>query len=156
MKVNDERSYDILAELIALDKAESVQTNDQELARLVAEQKSRTRSGMWYLQEQVYNYSYTGETAEDAKPELSNLYMPVEGLLAESAPTIDEGLQPSVISSIQSLGDSSLVNYLVSKPVAASTHVSTGPQSRASGRNNNNSNNGSAPDAPAATAMQVE
>ncbi|KAJ2763414.1 hypothetical protein H4S06_000101 [Coemansia sp. BCRC 34490] len=162
MKVNDERSYDILAELIALDKAESVQTNDLELARLVAEQKSRTRSGMWYLQEQVYNYSYTGETAEDAKPELSNLYMPVEGLLAESAPTIDEGLQPSVISSIQSLGDSSLVNYLVSKPVTASTHVSTGPQSRASGRNNNsnnnnsNNNNGTGPDASAATAMQVE
>ncbi|KAJ1793967.1 hypothetical protein LPJ59_004636 [Coemansia sp. RSA 2399] len=145
MKVNEERSYDISAELIALDKTESAQTNDQELARLMAEQRARMRSGFWHLHEQVYNYSYTGEMAEDAKPESSNLYMPVEGLLAESAPFME--LQPSMISSIQSMGDS-LTNYLVSKQ---STHASTAAQSRASA-----SSSKPPPHDASSTAMQIE
>ncbi|KAJ2382533.1 hypothetical protein GGI23_007345, partial [Coemansia sp. RSA 2559] len=148
MKVNEERSYDISAELIALDKAESTQTNNKELTRLMAEQRARMRSGFWHLHEQVYNYSYTGEAAEDAKPESSNLYMPVEGLLAESAPHME--LQPSMISSIQSMGDS-LTNYLVSKQP---THASTAAQSRAS----TSSSKPPPHDAAAASsmAMQIE
>ncbi|KAJ2559785.1 hypothetical protein EV175_000170 [Coemansia sp. RSA 1933] len=115
MKVNDERSYDVSAELIAMDQSEATHAKDQDLVRLMAEQRARVRSGVWYLHEQVYNYSYTGEVAEDAKPELANLYMPIDGLLAESAPHME--LQPSTISSIQSMGNS-LTNYLVTKPPA--------------------------------------
>ncbi|KAI9468200.1 hypothetical protein LPJ78_001971 [Coemansia sp. RSA 989] len=87
MRINDHRSYDMDAEIICLDADESARVNS--MAALLALMKShptRVRSGKWYLQEQIYNYSYTGEPLDQpAKPETANLYLPVNALLAESS-----------------------------------------------------------------------
>ncbi|KAJ2604568.1 hypothetical protein H4R99_001736 [Coemansia sp. RSA 1722] len=85
MKVNDQRSYDISAKVIALDYEESVQTSDEALVQLFETKKSRARTALWYLHEQIYNYSYAGESLEIPRPEAANMYLPVDQLLAESA-----------------------------------------------------------------------
>ncbi|KAJ1821284.1 hypothetical protein LPJ56_003272, partial [Coemansia sp. RSA 2599] len=85
MKVNDQRSYDISAKLVALDYDESAQTSDDALVRLFESKNSRARTALWYLHEQIYNYSYTGEPIDVPRPEAANMYLPVDQLLAESA-----------------------------------------------------------------------
>ncbi|KAJ2830186.1 hypothetical protein IWW50_000429 [Coemansia erecta] len=86
MRVNDQRSYDIHAELIGLDAEEARRVPDQPaLQALMRAHPARTRSATWFLQEQIYNYAYTGEPIEPPKPEAANLYLPVDALLAESS-----------------------------------------------------------------------
>ncbi|KAJ2180438.1 hypothetical protein GGH18_005351 [Coemansia sp. RSA 530] len=86
MRVNDQRSYDIDAELICLNSDEAARVSDQTaLEAFMRENATRTRKAVWYLQEQVYNYTYAGEPIEPPKPEAANLYLPVNTLLAESA-----------------------------------------------------------------------
>ncbi|KAJ2723400.1 hypothetical protein GGI07_002675 [Coemansia sp. Benny D115] len=86
MEVNDQRSYDIRAKLIALDAEESAGVSQEALVALMEAQKSRVRTALWYLHEQTYNYSYTGDPTDAvARPEAANLYLPVDSLLAESA-----------------------------------------------------------------------
>ncbi|KAJ2554885.1 hypothetical protein IWW35_001026 [Coemansia sp. RSA 1878] len=86
MRVNDQRSYDIDAELICLNSDEAARMSDQTaLEAFMRENATRTRKAVWYLQEQVYNYTYAGEPIEPPKPEAANLYLPVNTLLAESA-----------------------------------------------------------------------
>ncbi|KAJ1991691.1 hypothetical protein GGI26_006088 [Coemansia sp. RSA 1358] len=125
MRANDERSYDISGNFIVLDLEESAQLTDEELDELISAQKSRSRSAVWHLHEQVYNYSYIGETTEDPKPEALNLYMPVDSLLAESSANPE--LPSNAISSIQGVTDS-LTDFIVTRS-AASTNA---PESRAS------------------------
>ncbi|KAJ2389302.1 hypothetical protein GGI05_003542 [Coemansia sp. RSA 2603] len=85
MKVNDQRSYDINAKLIVLDAEESLRVSDDALLRMFDSNRARAREALWYLHEQIYNYSYTGEPLEPVRPEAANLYLPVDALLAESA-----------------------------------------------------------------------
>ncbi|KAJ1818665.1 hypothetical protein LPJ60_004201 [Coemansia sp. RSA 2675] len=111
MKANDQRSYDVEARIIALDEEEAAALTDEGLSRLMDEHKSRSRSAIWYLHDQTYNYAYTGEPLEPAKPENANLYLPVDSLLADSiAPT----QQPasSIVSSVQGIADS-LTDFIV-------------------------------------------
>ncbi|KAJ2707200.1 hypothetical protein H4R19_004928 [Coemansia spiralis] len=86
METNDQRSYDITVRLVCLDAAESAAiATDAALEALLAAQPARTRTAVWYLQEQIYNYSYMGESVPAPKPENANMYLPVDALLAESA-----------------------------------------------------------------------
>ncbi|KAJ1652205.1 hypothetical protein GGF38_005412, partial [Coemansia sp. RSA 25] len=126
MKVNDQRSYDITARIIALeeDEAEAIIT-DEALCVLLDSQKSRSREALWYLHEQTYNYAYVGEPIEPAKPENANLYLPVESLLAESSSTaaFTQRLPPaashaSQVSSVQGVADS-LTDFIVTSTTAS-------------------------------------
>ncbi|KAJ2459756.1 hypothetical protein GGF42_001269 [Coemansia sp. RSA 2424] len=126
MKVNDQRSYDITARIIALEEneAEAIIT-DEALCVLLDSQKSRSREALWYLHEQTYNYAYVGEPIEPAKPENANLYLPVESLLAESSSTaaFTQRLPPaashaSQVSSVQGVADS-LTDFIVTSTTAS-------------------------------------
>ncbi|KAJ1884750.1 hypothetical protein LPJ71_009617, partial [Coemansia sp. S17] len=115
MKVNDQRSYDMEARIIALDEEEAATLTEEGLGLLLDSQKSRTRSALWYLHEQTYNYAYTGEPLEPAKPENANLYLPVESLLAESiapAQRLPSTSHASLVSSVQGVADS-LTDFIV-------------------------------------------
>ncbi|KAJ2740852.1 hypothetical protein GGI20_005575 [Coemansia sp. BCRC 34301] len=98
MEVNDQRSYDMTARIIALDAEEAEAMTDEALSGLLDSQKSRCREALWYLHEQTYNYAYVGEPLETAKPENAGLYLPVEELLAES--------HTSQVSSVRGVPDS--------------------------------------------------
>ncbi|KAJ1733969.1 hypothetical protein LPJ61_001305 [Coemansia biformis] len=85
-ETNDQRSYNVTVRLICLDADESAAiTTDEALAAVLEAQKARSRSAVWYLQEQIYNYSYTGDPIPAPRPEGANMYLPVDALLAESA-----------------------------------------------------------------------
>ncbi|KAJ2758171.1 hypothetical protein IWQ57_006902, partial [Coemansia nantahalensis] len=86
MATNDQRSYDITLRLVCLDAGESAAVvTDAALEALLDARQARVRTAVWYLQEQVYNYAYTGEVVPAPKPEGANMYLPVDALLAESA-----------------------------------------------------------------------
>ncbi|KAJ1878818.1 hypothetical protein LPJ66_011817, partial [Kickxella alabastrina] len=114
MKVNDQRSYDISAKLIALDAEESALVSNEMLATMLDTQKSRVRTALWYLHEQIYNYAYVGEPSDMVRPEAANLYLPVDSLLAESAlPAGPQGYaRTQNISSVEAVG-SSLTDFVV-------------------------------------------
>ncbi|KAJ2858684.1 hypothetical protein J3B02_000065 [Coemansia erecta] len=126
MKVNDQRSYDISAKLIAMDYEESEQTSDDTLVQLFETQKTRARTALWYLQEQIYNYSYTGEPIEVPRPEAANMYLPVDQLLAESAapvaPQYSGGNTGTTITSVQGVADS-MTDFVIKTGAAASMQI---------------------------------
>ncbi|KAJ2776921.1 hypothetical protein H4R18_005423 [Coemansia javaensis] len=85
MEANIERSYTISARLISLDPAESAAiATDEALAAAMDAHKGRARTGRWRLDEQVYSYLYQEDPVPAPKPETSNMYLPVDRLLAES------------------------------------------------------------------------
>ncbi|KAJ1964360.1 hypothetical protein GGI12_001473 [Dipsacomyces acuminosporus] len=124
MRVNDQRSYDITANLIALDDNETVNIFNQSAIRsIVASNPSRSRTALWYLHEQVYNYSYTGEPADPsaARPEANSLYLPVDSLLAESSGGVPtSSAQGATLNniSVQGISDGTLTDFIVSANVS--------------------------------------
>ncbi|KAI8322686.1 S-adenosyl-L-methionine-dependent methyltransferase [Martensiomyces pterosporus] len=131
MKVNSQRSYDITASLIALDAGESAGiADDGVIESMVESQVSRSRTALWYLHEQIYNYSYTGEPTDPAalKPEAASLYLPVDALLAESSGgATGAAAQPTTLNniSVQGVSDNALTDFLVTASAPGSSDPSS-------------------------------
>ncbi|KAJ1910439.1 hypothetical protein H4219_006210 [Mycoemilia scoparia] len=79
--VNDHRSYDIVAHLAVVLPNEKVES----LGDIATIENSRRVSGKWYLHEQIYNYSYTGETTTDFKPEMYSMYQSQQQTLEDAS-----------------------------------------------------------------------